>query len=179
MADRVRSLALNGQLRGAEIGVDRGELSGYLLAELPNLHLTLVDTWSLFAADSEYAKSGDDINLRTQAQRDADLAETLRVTNYNPVRTNLCRMRSDEAARHVADGALDFVFIDADHSYEGISTDIRLWAPKIRSGGILCGHDYMHEYYPQWGIARAVKEFAYKMGKTVERGADWTWFINI
>lgn len=36
----------------------------------------------------------------------------------------------------------DLVFIDADHSYEGVAQDIQMWLPKIRSGGILAGHDF-------------------------------------
>jgi cephalosporin hydroxylase len=72
------------------------------------------------------------------------------------------------------------VFIDASHAYEDVIADIRLWAPKIRSGGLLCGHDYgMEAYYPQWGVTRAVDEYAAEVNQTVERGADWTWFIPI
>ena len=167
------------QLVGAEIGVDRGSLSGYLLSELPNLNLTMVDTWGVFSNDSEYFKSGDSVAYRSQAQRDIDLLETFRVTNHAPNRRHIRRMTSEEASKTIPDKSLDFVFIDADHSYEGISTDIRLWAPKVRTGGLLCGHDYMLSYYPTWGVTRAVDEYAVEVNQTVQRGADWTWFIPI
>lgn len=36
---------------------------------------------------------------------------------------------------------VDFMFIDGDHSYEGISKDWRLYADKVRTGGILALHD--------------------------------------
>lgn len=169
----------DGCLRGAEIGVDRGSLSGLLLSELPNLRLTMVDTWAVFPEDSEYTKSGDLVTLRTQEQRDADLAETLRVTNHAPDRRLIMRMGSDEAAKLIPDGSLDFVFLDADHSYSGISADIHRWAPKVRAGGLLCGHDYMLTFYPQWGVTRAVDEYAAEVGRIVQRGADWTWWVSL
>lgn len=69
------------------------------------------------------------------------------------------RMDSVEAARLFADGSVDCVFIDADHSYESVRADILAWLPKIRPayeghhGGTLAGHDYDRE-----GVRRAVRE---------------------
>ena len=50
-------------------------------------------------------------------------------------------MSSRDAASVMADGAFDLVFIDADHSYDAVQEDIRLWKSKVAPGGILCGHD--------------------------------------
>lgn len=36
---------------------------------------------------------------------------------------------------------VDYVFIDADHSYEGVCADITAWWPKIPLGGFMGGHD--------------------------------------
>jgi predicted O-methyltransferase YrrM len=38
-------------------------------------------------------------------------------------------------------GTVDFIFIDGDHSYEGISKDWQLYADKVRPGGIVALHD--------------------------------------
>lgn len=35
----------------------------------------------------------------------------------------------------------DMVFLDAAHEYEEISADFDAWLPRVRSGGIICGHD--------------------------------------
>jgi hypothetical protein len=52
---------------------------------------------------------------------------------------------SAESADLFDNGTCDFVFIDADHTCEAVSRDIRAWAPKIRPGGVLAGHDYCME----------------------------------
>ena len=52
------------------------------------------------------------------------------------------KMISWEAAKYYKDQSLDFVFVDGDHSYEGVCRDIQAWLPKVKPGGVLAGHDY-------------------------------------
>lgn len=70
-----------------------------------------------------------------------------------PDRVTIHRMKTVDAAALVPDGSLDFVFIDADHTYEGCKADILAWAPKVRNGGAITGHDY---HWPP--VARVVNE---------------------
>jgi predicted O-methyltransferase YrrM len=44
-------------------------------------------------------------------------------------------------AHEVADGVLDFIFIDGDHSTEGLLTDLAAWRVKLKPGGKIIGHD--------------------------------------
>lgn len=48
---------------------------------------------------------------------------------------------SAQCAERVQDGSLDVCFIDADHRYSPFCRDLDAWVPKVRHGGILCGHD--------------------------------------
>lgn len=51
-------------------------------------------------------------------------------------------MTSLEAANVIPDASLDICFIDADHRYESIKADILAYLPKMKPGGIICGHDF-------------------------------------
>ena len=35
------------------------------------------------------------------------------------------------------------LYIDGAHDYDSVLQDIELYYPKIKSGGLICGHDYM------------------------------------
>ncbi|MHA2342824.1 MAG: class I SAM-dependent methyltransferase [Candidatus Hodarchaeales archaeon] len=66
---------------------------------------------------------------------------------------------------------LDFVYIDGDHRYEAVKKDIRLYLPKVKTGGILAGHDYTST--PD--VTKAVDEI---FGDTlIQEGDDW-WIIK-
>lgn len=50
-------------------------------------------------------------------------------------------MDSLTAVNKFADESIDFLFIDADHRYEPFVSDLKAWYPKVKKGGIICGHD--------------------------------------
>lgn len=66
---------------------------------------------------------------------------------------NIIQASSLEAVSAFNDTSIDMVFIDGDHSYEGINADILAWLPKARK--LICGHDY-HGATP--GVIQAVEE---------------------
>lgn len=87
----------------------------------------------------------------------------------------ICRYASTEAVPWVAkrilelappdrlgeDGRplLDFIYLDAGHTYDEVLLDLRTWVPLLRPGGILCGHDYW-KVFP--GVIEAVDEFCHR-----------------
>jgi len=46
-----------------------------------------------------------------------------------------------ELERHLGGKKIDVLFIDGDHTYEGVKQDFRLYAPLVRPGGIVGLHD--------------------------------------
>ena len=50
-----------------------------------------------------------------------------------------------ETKKHVerilADKRLDFLFIDGDHTYNGVKRDFEMYSPLVRSGGMIAFHD--------------------------------------
>ena len=41
----------------------------------------------------------------------------------------------------IGDNGIDFLFIDGDHSYEGVKKDYEMYSPLVKSGGIIAFHD--------------------------------------
>lgn len=54
------------------------------------------------------------------------------------------RVMSAEASREIEDASLDWVFIDAEHTFEHVLDDLERWLPKVKPGGLVSGHDYGH-----------------------------------
>ena len=155
---------LGGQQKiyGVELGVFQGGTSAALLNSLPNLQLFMVDAWSRFEKESAYRKSGDRMARQTLAQQQDCLRIALQATQAYRSRRTVMQTTTMAAARQFDDGVFDFAFLDADHTYEAIAADIRAWWPKLRPGGMLCGHDYGHprDRRGLFGVSRAVNEFA-------------------
>lgn len=59
----------------------------------------------------------------------------------------------------ISDESLDFVFIDANHSYEFVRDDLEFWYKKVKKGGYITGDDYDNTNF---GVKKAVDEFSLK-----------------
>jgi len=153
---------------GIEIGVLRGEYSKIILDRWHNGTLYLVDTWRHL---DEYI----DLNGRNDQYHYDCMVETTKNIKEHQNRAHMIRMDSTVAANMFPDEYFDFIFIDADHSYEAVVKDLEVWWPKIKKGGLFCGDDYIpddgdiwlinhdtdtQEYAGKFGVRRAVNEFA-------------------
>lgn len=126
-----------GLKRGAEIGVDKGEFSHHILEKTSVETLYCIDPWmDNFGSDHRPGYYDPNGNVRME-QASAALKQFIQSG-----RANLIKATGGEASCQFEDGSLDFAYIDGDHSLEGIFTDIYSWTPKIRTGGIVAGHDY-------------------------------------
>jgi len=60
------------------------------------------------------------------------------------------------------EGPVHLLFVDGDHSYEGVKADIAGWTPKVAPGGVVAFHDFKTEPKVEKkhaGIKKAVLEW--------------------
>lgn len=153
---------------GVEIGVLRGDYSKMILEEWKNGKLYLVDTWRHI---SEYI----DMNGQDDEYHYECMIQTAKNIKQYQNRAHMIRMGSVDAAKLFPDEYFDFIYIDADHSYEAVKTDLEVWWPKIKKGGVFSGDDFIPEdgdiwlvnnndgtsqYAGKFGVRKAVTEFS-------------------
>jgi hypothetical protein len=149
----------------AEIGVFEGRTSKLFRLLFPDAFLYLIDPWEL---NDEYrskeshpiSKCSDDYEKAYQSVKEAFARDP---------KVQILRQTSMDAKAFVPD-QLDLVFIDGNHSYSHVKEDIENWYPKLRSGGIISGHDYDPVHFPE--VVQAVDEF-FPEGVCVGHDAIW------
>lgn len=157
-----------GFTRGAEIGVWKGAYSAQFCAADTRMHMLCVDPWLSYPAWQDTKNS---LPPGEQERFMADAYSQARKT-LKPYSCTILRMFSAEASETVADRSLDLVYIDGNHVLEAVLEDLTLWAPKVRSGGIVAGHDYRaFANKPMIHVIEAVNAY------TQAHGID-PWFIT-
>jgi hypothetical protein len=143
---------LNGYRNGAELGVSKGRFTTFLCSSMFDMRMLCVDLW---APQPDNLGEGAETYSTWDHEQSYREFKVLRDKWFSN-RVTIWRRHSVEAAKDVTDGSLDFVFIDADHSYKGCKADIEAWEPKVRVGGMVSGHDYDPIKWP--GVVKAVDE---------------------
>jgi hypothetical protein len=138
---------------GIEIGTRDGSTIEYLLEHNPLLSMTTIDPFTPYM----------DLELFvTEEMQDRHYSNACGKLGKYGSRAEILRLYSAEAASNRQLPIADFVFIDGEHTYGSCYTDCSLWYPKIRKGGLLCGHDY--DMIP---VKNAVNNFAKEHTLTV------------
>ncbi len=127
-----------GLTKGAEIGVWKGAFSASFCEANPKLHMLCVDPWLSYPA---WLDTKNEMPIES-ATRFMDESYRTAVARLSLLNCTIVRKFSAEAAEAVPDRSLDFVYIDANHVYDAVIEDLTVWAPKVRSGGLVIGHDY-------------------------------------
>ena len=147
---------------GAEVGVKNGENILHIVRACPDFKIFGIDCWDPNFKYQAWSKGAQAVHER----RFNDI-----VKQYPERIVKMKGWSLDEVVKF-DDGSLDIVFIDGDHSYEACLADLRAWLPKVRSGGVICGHDYGH---PKIGkVKKAVDEY---FGEVL-LGDDFVWVYH-
>jgi predicted O-methyltransferase YrrM len=90
-----------------------------------------------------------------------DLPRALRGFAHSRQAVHSMRLDSREVAtrtaleRHLAGQAIEFLFIDGDHSLAGVSRDLELYGALVAPGGMIAFHDIVeHPEYPVCQVDR-------------------------
>ena len=119
--------------KGAEIGVKRGEYSRVLCEVNKDLEHICVDPWKKYSSYDGHLRSTEKVNKY--------YSNCLKVLSDFNVRYII--KKSEDAVKEVELESLDFVHIDANHSYEAVKFDVENWSLRVRVDGIISGHDYL------------------------------------
>ena len=119
--------------------------------------LYCIDSWNNDAMSEGYRDTYDEFLKNTAVYRDIIIP---------------MRGKSDELNGRFSH-KIDFLFIDGDHSYEGVKNDIENWFPKLNHNALVVFHDI------GWakGVQRAVKEIVEPRATKKNRLKNlfWAW----
>ena len=129
-----------------EVGVWRGETLFNVARENKQVKIYGVDDYNSNNYKGYIAANGE-----VMANIDNETYDKIRIDVLNKA-TNFKNVfiiikNSLAAAKTFNDDSLDIVFIDGLHNYKNVYEDITAWLPKIREGGILCGHDFSLKHF--------------------------------
>jgi predicted O-methyltransferase YrrM len=133
-----------GCTRILELGSFHGR-SARAMLDNSNAHIWCVDSWRGASGDTQVGKRPTEDDFNTFL---GNLKDVLH-------RVTVLKSYTYEVVSQLQKDFFDLVFIDADHSYEAVRFDIINYAPKVKLGGLLCGHDYSRNWP---GVVRAVQE---------------------
>jgi predicted O-methyltransferase YrrM len=129
-----------------EIGAWKGRSAVFMADKIrnarKNIKFYVIDIWEPFLQENKLEEG-------------VAIEEFLK--NIEPVRDYITPIKgsSHDVYKQFEDKSVDFIFLDANHSYEPTKKDIELWYSKIKDTGIFAGHDYTWS-----GVGRAVNEYA-------------------
>jgi predicted O-methyltransferase YrrM len=124
----------------------------------------------------DYAKENEVKNIFISNMKELDLWDNI----------SLFHMDSNEAHKFIDNESVIFLFIDAGHTYEQVKEDLINYIPKVKKGGIICGHDYESTTYNEkyinedyvdgkhHGVIKAVNEI---IGRVEHEGRMW--WVNV
>jgi hypothetical protein len=137
---------------GAWFGKSTNHLASKIKESGKDIKFTSVDTWK--GTDDE------DLHQNIVGTFNGDifyefLDNTVLSGNFGTF--NIIKDTSHNAANQFANNSVDFIMIDAGHSYEDVKDDINFWYNKVKPGGIISGDDYG----VFTGVNQAADEFFY------------------
>lgn len=135
----------------AEIGVAQGDFSELILKITEPDSLHLIDVWN--------SRTYNEGLFKKVTSRFRELIDKGRIRIH--------RKLSIDASGDFEDDYFDWIYIDTTHSYDTTREELARYASKVKSDGIIAGHDYTMGNWNslnRYGVIEAVHEFCVKYG---------------
>ena len=134
----------------AELGVNYGRFSAMILDLSSPKELHLVDSWRVYPHCKRIQETWDEARYAVW-RRFIDVPE---VTIHTKT--------THEAAECFEENHFDWIYIDADHTEEGVTSDLKDYAKLVKPNGLILLDDYIdkphRDGYPR-GVIAAVESF--------------------
>jgi len=142
--DMLRYFPKNGVV--AELGVNKGGFSEEILKHTNPKKLHLVDFWGSKRYNQEIRKGVEEKFKEELASGSVEINLGL----------------STDVVHGFKENYFDWIYIDTDHTYKTTKAELEMYASKMKSGGIMAGHDYTvcnWNSAVRYGVIEAVHEF--------------------
>lgn len=141
-----------------EIGVWQGDFSETILDLIEPKSLTLIDPWAHIETDSHstafVGRTSDN-----KMEKIFNKVVARYKTEIDEGSVNIIRDFSVPALGLFDDDSISFAYVDGDHSYEGVKSDLVALFPKMKPGGVMAFDDYHRRGWWGDGVIRAINEF--------------------
>lgn len=130
----------------AELGVDSGDFSFFILKKTAPKKLHLIDAWNT--------------DRYNEGKKESVIARFEKEIKNNLLEINIGY--STQVLEKFEDNYFDWIYVDTDHSYDTTKKELQIASRKVKNSGLICGHDY---YMGNWisgykyGVIEAVHEF--------------------
>ena len=149
----------------AEIGCYTGQSTKLFLDNATIKTMYCIDPWLCGYDDADGASHSD----MTEVEQEFDKRITSNYPNVHKI-----KKLSMDAVSDFDDGFFDIVYIDGNHLYDAVVEDINGYLPKVKNGGIICGHDYWTT-----GIVDPKKAVDDIFGKPDSVFEDGSWMVRV
>jgi hypothetical protein len=142
----LRELRFSGN--AVELGVREGAFSDTILQKWGGCsEYVQVDLWMPQKKYKDKANRNSTVQAALRARAKAQLDKHIKARNCK--RGWQCANYTSSCALRFPDAYFDFVYVDARHDRLGVLQDLHQWWPKLRTGGLMAGHDYTTQLEPR------------------------------
>lgn len=152
-----------------EIGCWKGKSTTFLASQIKqhkkDIKVIAVDTWQGSPAEQQHKDLINQIDQELFQIFQDNIEKMKLIDIVHPMIGDSSTILNEWTEK------VPFIFIDGDHTYEGVKKDILAALPLIESDGVLAGHDYGNAE----GVTQAVNEL---LGKDKIQIKKNTWIYD-